>query len=656
MLKLDILSSFIIFLSVASLSHAKQDLDYKIESAWRKAVYEEDTQALSKLFKSKTDPYLQGAVYSAIDSHKNKALQKLVDLGANLSALESKDVSFLRRSIDNLQRHDFEKSMMTVRILVEARNSPYFVKVDENRTFNFFTAFLREVSWLDRSADDTIYAKIDRKSAKKLARSVWQKSLKKSQKNDIFAPSSQSSLSAFSEVLRVPNKDYLTDLNDVHRITETQLENTVKAISGNYGELRDVDPFQISYTLRLLGKSDITFGSDSLFCACLSLVKPESASLLIKEFLDQKVNVNVSCKDELVSPLFIGVSRFNKDSIDLLVASGGDVKVQHDGRNLITELTKNSDKLAQKEILKTLLNAKIDLNEKTNSDETSMYNLIQYDVELASIALEHASKKKLELEIPELLISMAASRKGQDFLKQLFSYLNSSKSEGCLGCGRAIVEAVRAKVDENIDFLGSHLKNSQGLFKMNGEMRTPLTYAVNRLPYEEYETLLKRKFFDLDYLNLLEKSSFPISALHHAVSERDPKIVELLLKYGANPNNREKYGLAPLHIAADKGDRDIIRILLKYKADKNLKSELYFDWTPVFFAVYGEEMDALKILFENGANINLQDNDGDTLNHICKSSEIQAFLDKIKSPKNLKNSRGYLPQEGPRNSFYVRGL
>jgi ankyrin repeat protein len=56
-----------------------------------------------------------------------------------------------------------------------------------------------------------------------------------------------------------------------------------------------------------------------------------------------------------------------------------------------------------------------------------------------------------------------------------------------------------------------------------------------------------------------------VAAINH-----DVKVIRLLLQYGADPNQRDRYGRFPLLFAAGWGKPEEIRELVKYKADINL--------------------------------------------------------------------------------------
>ena len=66
------------------------------------------------------------------------------------------------------------------------------------------------------------------------------------------------------------------------------------------------------------------------------------------------------------------------------------------------------------------------------------------------------------------------------------------------------------------------------------------------------------------------------TALHYAVHINNPSIVEILLKYKADPNRHEAHDVGektPLHYAVEKNAFEVCSKLLDYGANPNLKDK-----------------------------------------------------------------------------------
>merc|ERR1712048_1243484 len=74
----------------------------------------------------------------------------------------------------------------------------------------------------------------------------------------------------------------------------------------------------------------------------------------------------------------------------------------------------------------------------------------------------------------------------------------------------------------------------------------------------------------------------PQTPLRTAVQAHHPKLMELLLKSGADANAKDGKGVAALHLAAFDGKSDCVKLLLENGADANLQDQ--HGQTPLFFA------------------------------------------------------------------------
>jgi ankyrin repeat protein len=92
--------------------------------------------------------------------------------------------------------------------------------------------------------------------------------------------------------------------------------------------------------------------------------------------------------------------------------------------------------------------------------------------------------------------------------------------------------------------------------------------------------------------------------LHNAVQQGSEDMVELLLRYGANPHQRKKNGATPFITAGQEGHVNLLQIFLSKGADVN---ECDFNGFTAFMeAACQGNVEALRFLFEKGANVNLR--------------------------------------------------
>ena len=130
---------------------------------------------------------------------------------------------------------------------------------------------------------------------------------------------------------------------------------------------------------------------------------------------------------------------------------------------------------------------------------------------------------------------------------------------------------------------------------------------VNAYAEDGFQPLgLASYFGHLDTAEYLIKAGAPINSPSHnalkaapiqsAVAAGHQKVVQMLLRLGADPNAREQGGYTPLHAATQNGDEDMIRILLYGGADLTLRGK--DGKTPLDLAMESGDEKTIMILRE----------------------------------------------------------
>src|SRR5947207_1399638 len=127
--------------------------------------------------------------------------------------------------------------------------------------------------------------------------------------------------------------------------------------------------------------------------------------------------------------------------------------------------------------------------------------------------------------------------------------------------------------------------------------------------------------------------SFP--PLFEAVMRKDAQRVDTLLTQGADANEMCPCGTSPLEEAVSQAkDARITELLLQHGADpnrrtpKNLKGHTN-DWTPIFYAIYDNQVDLVSLLLRYHAKTDLVDIDRKTPLQLArepKAPDIVALL------------------------------
>jgi ankyrin repeat protein len=95
------------------------------------------------------------------------------------------------------------------------------------------------------------------------------------------------------------------------------------------------------------------------------------------------------------------------------------------------------------------------------------------------------------------------------------------------------------------------------------------------------------------------------SAVHWAVLADRSDLVELLLRAGANPNVKNRYGVTPLSVACENGNATIVEALLKAGGDPNVA--LASGETPLMTAARTGNSAAVRLLLAHGILIDARE-------------------------------------------------
>ena len=97
------------------------------------------------------------------------------------------------------------------------------------------------------------------------------------------------------------------------------------------------------------------------------------------------------------------------------------------------------------------------------------------------------------------------------------------------------------------------------------------------------------------------KDKFGWEPLHEAVANGYSTITEILLKAGANIESPDIAERRPLHLAVMCGSLETVIMLTHYRAD--IEAKINGNWTPLYYAVVLKNIDVIRHLILQGANV-----------------------------------------------------
>ena len=125
------------------------------------------------------------------------------------------------------------------------------------------------------------------------------------------------------------------------------------------------------------------------------------------------------------------------------------------------------------------------------------------------------------------------------------------------------------------------------------------------------------------------RDDYGFTPLHFAVTNNDPKKINILLQMGANVNAKSHYGFTPIYHAVGKhSDLKVTNLLIESGAKVNIKNRDGI--TPLHYAAWGTA-EKIESLLEAGANPNVTSKSGRTPYDMALENEGLIGSDALKA-------------------------
>jgi len=133
----------------------------------------------------------------------------------------------------------------------------------------------------------------------------------------------------------------------------------------------------------------------------------------------------------------------------------------------------------------------------------------------------------------------------------------------CTGCRTGDIDKVRQSLEEGA--------NPSVQFRLALGEVTPIFLCASKGYNEIAELLIKS---NIEIIN--DRMGFDgTTCLHHAASNNQSEMCQLLIRYGCNVNQRDKLGRTALMDAAEIGSVKVIEVLVKNNCDLNIEGLVY---------------------------------------------------------------------------------
>ncbi|KAJ5071724.1 ankyrin repeat [Anaeramoeba ignava] len=395
--------------------------------------------------------------------------------------------------------------------------------------------------------------------------------------------------------------------------------------------------------------------------ACQS--QAQNAFERIKNLIENGEDVNIK-SDYKQTPLHLVCQKQKKDNVieivKYLISKGADVNARNKrGKSPLDFTCQYQQKKNLIEIMKILFSNGANFKERYYPDEKPLELLLKYQKEKDILfeamnlliengislnpkksdrpSLSHAFEyqKEYAIEIMNFLIS-----KGLDITKK-DSYKKTPLHYICRFPIKKSIEVIKFLISKGININSIDIGNE-----------TPLHLACENQADQSLE-IIKYLLENGAKSSINLKTNFRKETPLHLIFQsrnRDPlEIIKLLISNGADVNSRNEKEKIPLHYACkfeQQNNFEVVKFLIANGADVNAKDQK--DRTPLNYAfkcflnnylftfknskteIEEEVFKTIKHLIENGADVNIIDDNGKTLLQLICEKEI---IHKTKNPK-----------------------
>ena len=400
---------------------------------------------------------------------------------------------------------------------------------------------------------------------------------------------------------------------------------------------------------------------------------------------NENINLNSKLPDDYpnnlggATPLLYSIYKNAREITEILINNGANLKARDFKTwNSIMYAAAFSDLntialLAEKD--STLLDTKTEFNVTPlhiacdyNNLDTVMYLCTNSNIDINArdidgwTALYHAAHSK-SMETYNLLIILGADTNIADNNNVLPETVLTRKIEDEVNEVREIdIELFKAIEKDDSRSIRALINRGANINAKDGYGLSALHLAIKNNSIRSVNVLLANKNIDLElklpegyFTHLGEDSSDAVyignaTPLIYAIfkSKGDSRIVNELIKKGANVNATDEEGWTTFLYAAAFGNSSMLRnILSKNKSLINSKTKN--NVTPLHMAVVYDNLDNIKYLVRNlKVDINAKDDDGWTALYYAaanKKKEAYNLLLRLGADKNIANNDGLKPAD-----------
>ncbi len=333
------------------------------------------------------------------------------------------------------------------------------------------------------------------------------------------------------------------------------------------------------------------------------------------------------------SPLYKAVFWENKQIISLLLIANADIKFKNKDGKTPVDIAQESGYTSISELLEKANN---DRNRKIMEKETATHNRLKAKAKIAKekreqeakkMALENQEKRHMATlkKYPKLdtdplhALLMAINNKDSKAVKDFVGKVDDLNKS--INGTSPLLAALKQKHEKLSIFF---IKSGANPFIQNEDDSTPFNYAIQEKLYHVIEYIID----NFDTKESLNDPNQLLSPLF--LSYKDLKMINLLLKGGADPTWGGKEGTPFIIKAIEKGSIGILPILDLYKINLNqiINGKSILEW-----AITHNRMDWVNGLIEEGVDLTAKNSKGETIQEFAKQFKNDDLMNLLDSGK-----------------------
>ncbi|XP_067653296.1 ankyrin repeat domain-containing protein 50-like [Haliotis asinina] len=303
------------------------------------------------------------------------------------------------------------------------------------------------------------------------------------------------------------------------------------------------------------------------------------------------------------TPVMVAAYEGHKDVVELLVKHGADMSLTSRFGNNILYLACEQ---GYSDIVKYLLSLKcVDINSRGVSNRTPvMVAAYEGHKDVVELLVKHGADMSLTSRFGNNILYLACEQGYSDIVKYLLSLkCVDINSRGVSNRTPVMVAAYEGHKDV-VELLVKHRAD----MSLTTRFGNNILYLACEQGYSDIvKYLLSLKCVDINIRGWNQRTPVTVAAY-----KGHKKVVELLVKHGADLSLATAKGNSILHMACSQGEYDVVKYLVALNS-VDINSRGNKQMTPVMLAAEKGYKNVVQLLVDNGARLPLKDNDGKTL-------------------------------------------